>query len=829
MKKIFLASASVSILALGAVQAFAQTATDNQSAPVPQSTPAANAPQGGAPSSVAPDGSAGIQDIIVTAQRTEQTAQKAPLPISVVKPEELVRQNIVRAEDLSRAVPALVAANNGGATTSFFLRGVGNFTANSYSDPAIAFNYDGVYLGRPSNTQGLFYDLQRVEVLKGPQGTLYGRNATGGAINVIPNRPVIGETSGDAQASYGNYNAVQAQGAINLPIGQDGAFRLAGTYNRHSGYLSDGTSDQRIWGLRGQVLANLTPNLTTRISADYAHDGGTGTGGFLYGTDLYNPATNSYTYASLGLSPSIGMHDPRSNAAIQQIFIPQVGRTAEALGTYPSLNDGFWGVTNETNWKTSAGTLTVQAAYREGDVDAMSTAAAFRDDVTKEHDQQTSVEARFAGKAGPFDYLVGAYFFKENIKALFTINQLDLTSFQNYTTGTNSKAAFGRLAYHVTPTVTLTAAGRYTDDRKKFNGVSDNYLLFCGNPAPPQDFCPNLPLEPFVSNGAQLTSFYQQRGVLVAPAPLGILGLLPPNVPSVFQSTLPINATTKTSKFTYRLAADWQATPTNLLYASFETGFHGGGFSFARGLDSFKPETIQAYTIGSKNRFFNRRVQLNIEAFYWKYKNQQFSQFGYDLGTPPSLVFYTSNVGRSTIKGVDADLDVLVTPTTRVSGSVQYLDTKYDSFITYAPNQGTPPNYNCPYTPIIGQGGTAQFQLNCSGKPGVNAPKWSLNANIEQTLTLGDYKLVAQVGTRYRGAYYIAATYQPWTYSKGAFQSDASLTLSPAGDRWFITGFINNIENKRRLIQDAPGAIGTLGAITSDPRTFGVRVGVHFK
>ena len=818
MKRIVLASASV--LAIAAGPAYAQ------SGPVPQSTPVANAPQGSAPSSVAPEQD-GIQDIIVTAQRTEQNVQKAPIAISVVKPEDLVRQNVVRAEDLSRVVPALVAATNGGATTSFFLRGVGNFTSNSYSDPAIAFNYDGVYIGRPSNTQGFFYDLQRVEVLKGPQGTLYGRNATGGAINVIPNRPKIGETSGEFQASYGNYNAVQAQAAVNLPIGDTGAFRLSGTYNRHDGYLSDGTSNQRLYGLRAQVLADLTPNLTTRIAADYTHDGGTGAGGYFYGSTAFNGT--GYVFTPSGLGANVGLTDPRSSAAIQNVYVAQVGRNSEALGTYPGQDNGFWGITNETNWKTSAGTLTVQAAYREADVNTLSNAASFRDYITDEHDQQYSVEARFAGKAGPVDYLVGGYYFNELIRAHAAINQLTLSVFQDYVTGTDSKAAFGRLAFHVTPTITLTAAGRYTADSKKFNGTSDVFNLFCGNGSGrPANACPTLPLFPATSTAAETVAFYQARGILVSPIPLGIIGALPPGTPSVLSSSLPINAVTDTNKFTYRLAADWQVTPSNLLYASYETGYHGGGFSYARGLESYQPETIEAFTVGAKNRFFDRRVQLNIEGFYWKYKNQQFSQFGYDLGTPPNLVFYTSNVGRSTIKGVDVDLDVLVTPTTRVGGSVQYLDTKYDNFITYSPNFGAPPNYNCPFAPTTFNG-QASFRIDCSGKPGFNAPKWAFNANIQQTFRFDDFKIVAQGGTRWRDSYFVAATFQPWLISKAAFQSDASITLSPASDRWFVTAYINNIEDKRRLVLATTSATNTLGAITSDPRTFGIRIGGKFK
>jgi iron complex outermembrane receptor protein len=127
----------------------------------------------GAPNTAAPE-EGGLGEIIVTAQRVEESSQRAPVAIDVVTPDELVRQNVIRAEDLARTSPALSATGStGGPTTVFFVRGVGNATVNAYSDPAISFNYDGVYIGRPSSTSGVFYDLERVEVLKGPQGTLY--------------------------------------------------------------------------------------------------------------------------------------------------------------------------------------------------------------------------------------------------------------------------------------------------------------------------------------------------------------------------------------------------------------------------------------------------------------------------------------------------------------------------------------------------------------------------------------------------------------------------------------------------------------------------------
>ena len=804
MKNIILASASV-LAMVTAVPAFAQaTPTD-----------ASSEDQGG------------IADIIVTAQRTEESAQKAALAIAVIKPEELIRQNITRAEDLSRIVPALVATASGGPNTSFFIRGVGNTTANSYSDPAISFNYDGVYIGRPNSTQGFFFDLQRIEVLKGPQGTLYGRNATGGAVNVIPNRPVIGETSGKLQASYGNYDAIQAQGAVNLPIGDSGAFRLAGSYNKHDGYLSDGTADADQYSVRAQALAELTPNLTTRVAADVTHQGGAGTGTYVYGTFAFNAAANAYLFTPTPqLGDKVGVHDPLTEAFVQTRFIAQAGKNSEATGSYPSLDVTVWGVTNETNWKTNAGTLTLQAAYRAATIHSLSTTSNFRGFSQDEKNNQTTLEARFAGKIGTsVDYLVGAFLLDENINAIAAINQFTTLPIQNYKTGTNSKAVFGRLALHATDTLTFSAAGRYTSDIKTFNGLSDVFTFNCGNPfAPPQDLCPTAPLLPLVRSAADVIAFYGARNI-----PVGAVGAPPPailNTPRILRTQIAIDSALRTKKFTYRLGADLQVTPSNLLYVSYETGFHGGGFNFGRGRETYRPETIRAFTIGSKNRFFDNKVQLNIEGFYWKYKDQQIAQFGTDFSTPPISVFYTDNIGRSTIKGVDVDLEVLATPTTRLSGNVQYLNTRYDSYTITASTAGPVPNFATNFCAITR---TTVFTINCAGAPALFSPKWSFNVGVEQTVKLDGFKLVATVGTRWRGDYYAATSYQPWVISQAAFQSDASLTLTPDSDRWFITAFINNIENERRISQsNVNGTLGTQSAVASAPQTYGLRIGAKF-
>jgi iron complex outermembrane receptor protein len=268
-----------------------------------------------------------------------------------------------------------------------------------------------------------------------------------------------------------------------------------------------------------------------------------------------------------------------------------------------------------------------------------------------------------------------------------------------------------------------------------------------------------------------------------------------------------------------------------MIYASYETGYHAGGFSFARGVETYKPETIDAYTVGSKNRFLGNTLQVNVEAFLWKYKNQQFSQFGYDLGNPPTTVFLTRNIGDSTIKGVDLDVDLKPTANTLLSASVQYLHGKYDSFTYFAPNQGLPPNTACAYSPTTQTvNGTvlALFQIDCSGKPAFNSPRWSFILNGEQTIPLDTFKIVLQADTRYRSSSYSTADYLPYLKSKANFVTDASITLSKDDDRLFASLYVRNIANSRRQLG---GNITTANLVVSaveEPRTYGVRIGGKF-
>src|SRR5690606_32092600 len=228
---------------------------------------------------------------------------------------------------------------------------------------------------------------------------------------------------------------------------------------------------------------------------------------------------------------------------------------------------------------------------------------------------------------------------------------------------------------------------------------------------------------------------------------------------------------------------------------------------------------------------FDNTLQLNLEAFLWKYKDQQFSQFGYDLGTPPTTVFLTRNIGDSTIMGLDLEADFKPTRNTLLSANVQFLDTEYDSFVYLVPNQGLPPNTTCGFTPTtqtVNGSALSLYEIDCSGNVAFNSPRWSFNLNAEQTIPFDNFMVVLQAGTRYRGSSYSTADYLPFLRSRANFVSDASITFTDEDATKFLSFYVRNIEDSRRQLGGNINTAGLVASVTEQPRTYGVRVGGKF-
>ena len=745
----------------------------------------------------------GIQDIVVTAQQRGENLQKAALAVAVVTGDKLIDNGVRGIDTLGKLVPAFVVASSSQGNL-VFIRGVGNFSFTPNSDPATAYNFDGVYIGRSSATVGSFYDLERVEVLKGPQGTLYGRNATAGAINILPVQPKLGDTSGYATASYGNYDAATAEGAVNLGLGKNAGLRLSGSYSDHDGYLRDGTQDEKQFALRGQLKVELTPDITVRIEGDYAQQRGFGSGSTYFGKYAFSAATGLFSYTPSGLPVSEGIFTTAAQAyRTTNGTTSIVGRLADPLRVLPFLDNDVYGIAYHLDWKTSIGTFSVIPAWRHGDKDNLSTDSAQQVGNAQKSDQY-SIEARLVSNQGKIiDYNFGAFYFSERLNDRLYNSAGTQATFTNSIYQTNSPAVYGRLTLHATRSLRFTGGIRYTEDRKNFTSASTTLALVCTVPAPTG--CPAAPFIPYTTTlGAQP----------LVPATSGATLPVAPGV-AIRRTDVPASGALSTNKVTYRGAAEFDLGEHSLLYASVETGYRAGGFNPTF---NYGPETITAYTIGSKNRFFDNRVQLNLELFEWKYRGQQLTYLGVDPFGRIGVL--TQNVGRSTIKGAEVEGQVRVTPTTTLNANVQYLDATYDSF-TYA----------TPARPLTGCGVTltTTFTVDCSGKPAINSPKWTVNLGAEQVIPLGDYRITLRADTQYRSSRYVGFEYIAPEYVDHSWTTNAQVAIGTANGKYVVSAFVRNIEGSRTSTYATPvPASNLIILIPTPPRTYGLRLSTRF-
>ncbi len=760
-----------------------------------------------------------IDEIVVTAQHRAESSQRAAVPLDVISSDNLERAGVTSAPQLTTLVPALQISQSGAGAQAYHVRGVGTLTSNSYTDPGVAFNVDGVYIGRPTSVRNTFFDLQRVEVLKGPQGTLYGRNATGGAINVIPMLPQIGETSGYIGATFGNYNELGFEGALNLPTSVNSALRISATSENRDGYLSDNTNDADSYAVRAQWLLEPSNEVSIRISGDYSHEGGRGNGAVI------NGYLDSFTLAPV-LGPverDIGLSDPATSAIFSGLYSFPAGRFGQGVADVPRIDSDFWGVRGEVDWSTSLGDLTVIAAHRESELNNLDFGVGFPA-YTDQTDEQSSLEVRLASPdEGMFRWLLGAYYYQEDIESQYNFNVTSLTSFQDLETSTESTAVFGRLTFAPTDALRFVAGVRVTRDEKSFDGVDNVFRVICTNPVFPFNTCAGAPLFPFAADPDQLIG---DMG-LINVGPGAYISLSAPAATIYLRRTTSIDQTIEETQTTWRAAVEYDVGPRSLLYASVETGYHLGGFSFSSTRPSFDPELVTAYTIGSKNRFFDGALQANVEAFLWQYRDQQVTHFAAD--TVGNLAYITENAGESTNQGVELSLIYRPLANTTLNADVQYLHAEYDEFRYRLPQGATapPPVTACPLTPVS----ATEVEANCAGFVALHAPEWTINAGIEQVFPLGGgYELIANLDTHYQTENVVGFEMLPGLSTQDAYMmTNFALTLEPQGAQWSATVFVNNIEDEHVIGQSFfNNQFNTFAASPLPPQTYGARIRVNW-
>lgn len=734
-----------------------------------------------------------LADIIVTAERRSSDVQKTALSISAVSADQLTDAGVIDAKNLTAAIPVLSVVEAQGPYPQFGMRGIYARASNAYSDPAIIMSVDGVVLAHPNGTHGIFYDLERVEVLKGPQGTLYGRNATGGVINVISQKPRH-ELGGFASFELGTYDLFQITGAVNLPVTDTLALRAAGQRVRRDGFFSDGTSDDHVDAVRISALWEPNPDVSLLMRTDRSHVGGKGPGATL----ISNTNNTAFPY---------GAWTSAADVPCAFTCAPPAGvGSPHALPRRPFIDNTYIGVSAELNWTTPIGAFTILPAYRAGDVHFLGNTNLFFA-LQREDWKQRSIEARLASSENNrLRYIAGLYYLKDEVTAqqnyanpnnAAPINPTrSVVSHQLFHQKAETIGFFGQITFSLVDTLRLVGGLRYTKDEKRVNATRFNV--------------------PYFDPDVYRDSPYENCNNVVGTVPTCLVG--PPF------STIPVPG--GSSKLAYnstnwKIGVEFDAGPASLIYANVATGYRAGGFFYgttAAG-STYNPERVVAYVIGSKNRFLGNLIQVNIEGFYYKYNGAQINQVIVVGGVPTAVV---RNAGNSNTKGFEGDIRFKVTDHTLAHFEAQWINAKYNKLSYLA---ATLPRSGCTITPQSGQ-----FSVNCNGKTPLFAPAWTISGGVQQTFPLANgASLVASADARYFSKQNTDFSFLPITRAPSSMIVDASLTYKAKTEDWSLGAWVSNLTDEVVPSAVQIGLPSTpFGTTLAPPRTYGLRLQFQF-
>ena len=757
--------------------------------------------------------------IIITARRRDEPLGRAAVAVSAVTGRELLEAGATTVERLNQQFPALTVQPT--ATGNLiFIRGVGNFTLQPNSDPAVGFAYDGVFISRPMGTLVQFFDLDRIELLKGPQGVLYGRNASAGSINVEPRQPVIGERSLSTDLSVATNSEVHGEAGLNLPLGDKSAVRIAAAVSDQGALLRgyDTGPDQR--SVRVQLKSIVAKRTTIRLSADYNRIGGVGVGTSYVGNYVFDPALGAYRFVASGLPTSDGIYSPESQAFRQTIFLPSAGRTLDAIGSSPWQSHELFGTHARVDTDVGIGKLTVIPAWRKALIDAVVSGSPFGYR-QRERNEQASLEARLANSVGRFDWLAGTLLFNDRIDSdtMTNLSSALVQSKQHY--GTFSQALFGNIGIRPTDRLRVTAGARWTRDEKDYTSDSINLAIVCVRRVDNRPSCPTVPLFPLVDTISDVP--FRIPDAPGAPLPIVVDGVA--TGANMVRGELSADGRLTDRAVTWRLGSEFDLGPRSLLYATIETGYRPGGFNTAVGFETYAPERITAYTLGFRHRPAHGAYQLDLEAFWWNYRDQQVSSLRPDLSAPPRNANITENIGKSRISGIEADLLVRPWRGGEARAIVQYLDADYRSFEYVYANTGLPPLTGCATTLVAA---TNLYTVDCSEKQPYNSPRWSMKLGLRQTFMLGPAQLAAVVDMHFRSARNIGFAFLPEQRIGSTWTTDAQLILGRPADRFEAAVFVRNIDGQRvpQFMIYHPIS-NALVAGTTSPRQIGFRASLR--
>ena len=691
-----------------------------------------------------------IGEIVVTARKREENLQTTPISITALGAAQLDAQgvsSIMKLQDLSPNITfANVPSNSGIASNAaIYIRGIGQNDFAPSVDPGVGIYVDGLYQGR--SVGGVFdlIDIDRVEVLRGPQGTLFGRNTIGGAIS-ITTAPPTDSFAAKADFKLGSDDRINVRGMVNIPITDSLFMKVSGGVFSQDGYINAvnlGTKfgNQNNQVARGALRWIAAPNFEVTLSGDFMRDKSNGAPLVSVGPEVVPPGV-SFAFVNNLLATNFGANGncaDAANATNPNCFNSQWFSRTENYSTDKTFSDieswsaGLtmkWDITDDLMLKSISGYRHVDGVFSQDYDQTPLDIANLPDDYFTQ--RQFTQELQLIGTAldDRLDYLVGLYYFQEKGQDIglidFNLVLAQTGGYYDY----HSWAAFGQTTFKITDKLSLTAGLRYTQDRKKF--LPDQFVI-------------DTPLPAFldIPAGTRIVPFETVRA----------------NV----------------NKLTPMVNLAYQWTPDIMTYATFAQGFKGGGYTQRifppePSLPSFKPEKVNSYEVGVKMTTLDRMLRLNLSGFYTDYSDLQL------LVADPSRVgpFYT-NAGDARITGFEAELTLAPGGGWRVTGSAGLTDAKYTRLV----------------------GGVQGLTLDSKF---ILVPKWTLNGSIENRIELGGgSSLTPRADWSFRSGAFTNANgiNVPFLYQPAYSLFNANVRWESADEKYSLQFGVDNIADKK--------------------------------
>jgi iron complex outermembrane recepter protein len=684
-----------------------------------------------------------LAEITVTAEHLKENAQTTPISMEVMSSDILRQNQVTDIAGLANFAPDLNFTEAAGSPI-ITLRGVSSLDTTEAGDPAVTVDFDGFYRNRPYSLNAAMYDIERVEVLRGPQGTLNGRNSVGGSINIVTAKPTLTD-AGFASITYGSYNTLILQGMANIPISDTLQVRFAGLSSSHDGYRNNGpqpnADDQDDKSGRISVALEPTSRLTALVTFEYSSQGGAG--------DAVENIPYIYT-ASGALDHNL---PPGINARTFPIATrPDLALTDKTLRVNATYDAGYFDVTalggyDETHWHH----ITDQSSIWNN--------PSIQNFTQDEFPATANAELRLTSKpGGPLHWQAGTFFFHEDSHLLSYTGVPQATGSDQqffgfaYSTHSHSIAGYAQASYDITDALTVTAGARYTSDYKYETGANGFFYL-----------------------GPVDGGYSYQTG------------------------------SASSSKTTYHGALDYKLTDSNFLYAKVDTGYKQGGFNF--GGAPYAPETITSYEAGTKNRFWDNRLQYNLAGYFSNYNKQQVSTF--TALANGQVVALTENAGKTHIWGIEQELLAKLPQVGTLNVNIDYLHARYVDFESVAD----------PSDPSL----SGNVQLAGNRPP--QAPSLSAQIGLERTFLIPSGALTPRIQSKYQSASYFSFYNYPDSEQHAYHLSDFFLTYEHADTKLKIAAYVKNIENKAVFASAGEAQYAVAYEYQFfPPRTYGLRV-----